>query len=636
MINQKYHADHDTYVYIGRHVESEKIIVSFRGTSSTKHWKNNFQYGLKEVDFMKMQLPHIDESDKLEEAQYINLDVHCDSESDSESGSDDEDNEFPCHDSFSMSEKGTSGDVEYASVAQDSQSFGHNRSPQRKKRKSRRRKKRSDDHNPVDFVADTVREVGGAVLGATSTVVDATTGLLTAAVAHTPIISKTVKAFVHSGFWECYIVVREFIHETLRKELALTSPSKGKHIYFTGHSLGGVIACFAALDFTIYSKDRIDKYNRLIELRNRDSSRRGGQSSRQQWHATGRGEGVSVGMYSFGAPKPGNWMFSHVYDKIVPNSFRVVVDGDIVCGLPPTLGYQHIGTEVLIDKFCSGSIIIDPSFVERRLRTSTKNSVTAHILALYKQSLEAIRDASIYIQQIGVSASPDEDSTDGREEFNRAKQKVDSESDDHFFLEKIYGLLNKTSPDQTVDNSDAFSPLPQDSMHSIDDSGRGSLTSSMNVSIRGSTWKGSSSFGYDDTFTLNTSEHDKEEDGIGDGTGVQSGPQSQLKHSNGDALTQTRTDYTETYFNPYEKEDNDDDENTPGALSFSNMTSRPIETVLKAPFHIFSKSSAAFQKIVLGVENIRVNEDQVESMMMLQRSSMQRSEENSRKREFGI
>ena len=30
IINQKYHATHDTYVYIGRHVESGKIIVAFR------------------------------------------------------------------------------------------------------------------------------------------------------------------------------------------------------------------------------------------------------------------------------------------------------------------------------------------------------------------------------------------------------------------------------------------------------------------------------------------------------------------------------------------------------------------------------------------------------------------------------
>jgi hypothetical protein len=36
MINQKYHATHDTYVYIGRHVESDKIIVAFRSVITTR------------------------------------------------------------------------------------------------------------------------------------------------------------------------------------------------------------------------------------------------------------------------------------------------------------------------------------------------------------------------------------------------------------------------------------------------------------------------------------------------------------------------------------------------------------------------------------------------------------------------
>lgn len=297
------------------------------------------------------------------------------------------------------------------------------------------------------------------------------------------------------------------------------------------------------------------------------------------------------------------------------------MDGDIVSGLPPTMGYQHIGTEVVIDKFCSGSIIIDPSFVERRLRTSTKNSVTAHILALYKQSLVAIRDASMYIQQIGVSASGNDDSSDGREEFNRAKRKVDSESDDHFFLEKIYGLLNKTS-DNTGEHSDSFSPLPQDSDHSLDGSGRGALTS-MDVSIRGSAWKSSSSFGYDDSFTLNTSEH-------GDDDVDQS--ETETIDVSGQIKYVDPIHAPDPYIQQYDDSHDDEDDDAPGVLSISNIKTKPVETVLNAPLHFFRKSTNTFQKIVLGVENIRVNEDQVESMMMLQRSSMQRSEDVDKQR----
>lgn len=37
MIDQKYHATHDTYVYIGRHTDSEKIIVAFRSVTLNFH-----------------------------------------------------------------------------------------------------------------------------------------------------------------------------------------------------------------------------------------------------------------------------------------------------------------------------------------------------------------------------------------------------------------------------------------------------------------------------------------------------------------------------------------------------------------------------------------------------------------------
>jgi hypothetical protein len=347
--------------------------------------------------------------------------------------------------------------------------------------------------------------------------------------------------------------------------------------------------------------------------------------SRQQWQAKSNCQDISVGMYSFGAPKPGNWMFSHIYDKIVPNSFRVVVDGDIVSGLPPTMGYQHIGTQVVIDKFCSGSIIVDPSFVERRLRTSTKTSVTAHILALYRQSLVAVRDASMYIQQIGVTFSRTDDSSDGREEFNRAQQEMDNESDDHFFLEKIYGLLNKTSS-ETTESPDDFVQLPQESGHSIDDSGQGSRAL-MDVSIRGSAWRSSSLFGYDDTFTLNTSEHDEEENDDEDededeeiAVAVAAAAASADGGGGGGCNSSSQRQQS------FDAEEEEEEEEDASALSLSNITSHPVETVLNIPFYFAKKSNSLFQKIVLGVENIRVPDDQVENMMLLQRSAMQRKD----------
>jgi hypothetical protein len=32
---------------------------------------------------------------------------------------------------------------------------------------------------------------------------------------------------------------------------------------------------------------------------------------------------VKVGLYTYGSPRCGNWSFSHLLDRVVPNSFRV-------------------------------------------------------------------------------------------------------------------------------------------------------------------------------------------------------------------------------------------------------------------------------------------------------------------------
>lgn len=106
-------------------------------------------------------------------------------------------------------------------------------------------------------------------------------------------------------------------------------------------------------------------------------------------------------MYNFGSPKVGNWAYAQFYDKLVPDSFRTVVDGDIVVGVPPLFGYSHVGTQVLIDPIGAGSIIIDPSFVERRLRTSMKSSISAHTMSVYSKGLWGVRHAAEYIQRFG-------------------------------------------------------------------------------------------------------------------------------------------------------------------------------------------------------------------------------------------
>lgn len=224
------------------------------------------------------------------------------------------------------------------------------------------------------------------MLGATNTVVSTTKDLLVSAAKHTPGINQAIKKRVHIGFWAAYSVVRMFVHSTLRKELRL-NPGP---VFFTGHSLGGALATLAALDFEMHSKPRINRYlkyeqryelssicnmnidNIFDTIMNVYSKRVIVESSKKVL--------VTTTMYNFGSPKVGNWAFAEHYDKIVPDSFRIVVDGDLVSAVPPTTDYAHIGTQVIVDSIGAGSIIIDPSFVETHLHTSIKTSVSVHSL----------------------------------------------------------------------------------------------------------------------------------------------------------------------------------------------------------------------------------------------------------------
>jgi len=97
-------------------------------------------------------------------------------------------------------------------------------------------------------------------------------------------------------------------------------------------------------------------------------------------------------MYNYGSPRVGNRKFAEYYNKRVPDSFRVIVDGDIVPTLPfSLLAYKHVSTLVVVDAEGFGSIIIDPSDVEKKLRTRSKTSANYHQLIFYKNALEGVK-----------------------------------------------------------------------------------------------------------------------------------------------------------------------------------------------------------------------------------------------------
>lgn len=133
---------------------------------------------------------------------------------------------------------------------------------------------------------------------------------------------KTVETPIgkaHGGFCDAWDQVKRIITDILNN-------NKGKKIYFIGHSLGGAIAVRAAIDFP-------DHY--------------------------------IAGVYTFGQPRV---FFNGSANKypLKAVTWRVVNDADIVSRMPPaTLGWRHVGQEVLITG--NGKVIVNPSIWRRIL-----------------------------------------------------------------------------------------------------------------------------------------------------------------------------------------------------------------------------------------------------------------------------
>jgi triacylglycerol lipase len=105
----------------------------------------------------------------------------------------------------------------------------------------------------------------------------------------------------HQGFTDVYMSARDQIYRLL------DMTERGKPLFITGHSLGGALATLAACDIA---------------------------SNRP---------GTDVVVYTFGSPRVGDPKFVRTYNRIVPVSFRIVNEFDIVPHLPPLM-YHSPGT----------------------------------------------------------------------------------------------------------------------------------------------------------------------------------------------------------------------------------------------------------------------------------------------------
>ncbi|XP_020267756.1 lipase-like [Asparagus officinalis] len=134
-------------------------------------------------------------------------------------------------------------------------------------------------------------------------------------------------AMVHHGFYSAY-------HNTTLRPGVLSAVKRAQESYgdlpimVTGHSMGGAMASFCALDLTV----------------NHGAS--------------------DVQLMTFGQPRVGNAVFASYFSKLVPNAIRVIHEHDMVPHLPPYYyyfpqkTYHHFPREVWLHNAGIGSLVL--------------------------------------------------------------------------------------------------------------------------------------------------------------------------------------------------------------------------------------------------------------------------------------
>eukprot|EP01134_Creolimax_fragrantissima_P004499 CFRG4499T1 len=189
----------------------------------------------------------------------------------------------------------------------------------------------------------------------------------------TTVMSSLFVPKVHRGFWTAYSGLRErllkSIHSYLRNPINCHEINSGSgvmgsdlELLVTGHSLGGALATFAAYELSLHLQ-------------------------------------VRVQLYTFGSPRTGNQFWGLFFDAAVPNSFRVVYDGDIVTAVPmKVLLYRHVGTEVVVERH--GNTIISPTYVERVFRSKGKRGINAHMCGSYEAAVTScVREIMSFVAE---------------------------------------------------------------------------------------------------------------------------------------------------------------------------------------------------------------------------------------------
>jgi hypothetical protein len=299
------------------------ILVDFRGTSSKQHWADNLNYAQMPIDLASLNIPDLDRVDGLGPATssdiYANLRESDDvtsfksfSNNDNEEDkgdrlTDDYDKDVDITINYSESQRGGEPYNErmYSNYSDNSDG--------------------SDDSwfssGPYDDLDDDEwghgsnsrlsRTMSGIYNQAEKTI-NVTSGILQSAVKNAPILNTRYDTFVHTGFWDAYLTVRDFIHTTLRQELA----QRPAHVMCTGHSLGGALATIACLDISLHTIPRVNAHL----YRMREAKRKSAVSTNDVGGGTGPRDSevyngdmkamkqkyIKTTVYTFGSPRIGD------------------------------------------------------------------------------------------------------------------------------------------------------------------------------------------------------------------------------------------------------------------------------------------------------------------------------------------
>jgi len=169
------------------------------------------------------------------------------------------------------------------------------------------------------------------------------------------------KGRIHFGFWSSYNRVRRDLHIKIREELI----ARPGNLICTGHSLGGSQATLCAYDMCRWV---------LPTVKHHIQHQLGGNKEMLNK--------FQLSCYTFGAPKVGDLVFAAAYNRVVPNTQRIVNDGDFITSGPLTImNYFHVRREHVFDS--TGTVRVEPGLVERKFLLKKRNKTSPHRISNY-------------------------------------------------------------------------------------------------------------------------------------------------------------------------------------------------------------------------------------------------------------